>query len=78
MDQVNIKDESVSINDFDLSVDSDGNINTINMTYYLGSSNTEHMMVYRRKNDMLKIIETEMDNEYANAELDTKDTRCKF
>lgn len=69
MDNVNLNNEIVTINDLNITVDNKGYINTFNIIYFLGSSKIKNHMMYRRKSDMFKILETNTDNEYANQEL---------
>ncbi len=56
--ELSIEPAAVSINEFNINIDKDGYINSFNIAYVIADSSQVKTMIYRRKNDFFKILES--------------------
>ncbi|GAU78482.1 hypothetical protein [Fusibacter sp. 3D3] len=59
--ELSLEPAEVFINEFNVNIDQDGYINSFNISYAVIDSSQVMTMMYRRKNDFFKILETTLD-----------------
>ncbi len=62
INKVNIRNKSIFIDKLNIAVNSNGDINSINISYYEKDRNNENMLIYRKEADLFKIISIEKED----------------
>ena len=62
LNKMNIRNKPIFIDELNIAVNSNGDINSINISYYEKDINNENMLIYRKEADLFKIVSIEKDD----------------
>lgn len=60
---MNIRNKPIYIDELNIAVNSNGDINSINISYYEKDINNENMLIYRKEANLFKIVSIKKENE---------------